>query len=370
MNRLTARAKISEQTFLPFADGFIGHNLELEREFRRLGIEGEDAFYVLAARYAEFVEGARIEFSERFARVGKPLLGKVRADRHANRLLGFIADSDPRGANLPMWYEHFLGRRFREGSGKFFTPRPVASAVAGLLPKKNGAVVMDPTCGGGTLLIEASRAFGDLECTLVANDVEPSLVDLAQLTLNLGTPPSHRKRFLHANIFQPGAAFDEWRGLVDFIVANPPFSMKVNALGIESGLFSLGYRNSDALFLDVSLKLLRPGGRLVCLLPHSVVANVEFSRMRLAVEEKWSLLGVIGLPEGVFHLAANTTTRADIVVLEKKGSEASGADAVFASTPSVGVPLNGRGERSRENHLEELMANEEVRKALRLGGGA
>lgn len=355
-----------EQTTLSFVDGFAGKSLELDRELRRLGIEGENAFYALAFHYVGLSRSSDLKFSERFNQLGKSLIKKVHADRYLFLLLNSISESDPEGINLPAWYEYFHGRRFREGSGKFFTPQPVAAAAVQLLPKKEGAVIMDPSCGGGTFLIEASRLWGESSCTLIANDVEASLVDLTRLTLSLRTLSDHKKHFLQTNIYQPDEFLEEWYGHVDFIVANPPFSIKVSTIDIESGLFALGYRNSDALFLDVSLKLLRPGGRLVCLLPHSVIANAEFSQMRYEIEENWNLLGVIGLPEGVFHSTANTMTRADIVILEKRGSSNSNSETVFASTPSVGVPLNRREKNHEENHLLELLENIEIRRVFGL----
>lgn len=349
---------------LAFAEDFAGHKYQLDRAFRRFGIEGEDAFYALAYYYYSHSEKITLEPTGGIVRKGEYLLNKVIADGYLAQLLDSIKTSDPRGDHLPAWYQHFLGRRFREGSGKFFTPQPVAAAMSKLLPYKDDAVIMDPTCGGGTFLLEASRLWRDSGCSLVANDVEPSLVELTQLVLGLGTPSTHGKHFLCTNIYEPDAPFREWYGRVDYIVANPPFSLKVNMLNVDSRLFSLGYTNSDALFLDISFELLRPGGRLVCLLPHSIVVNTEFQKMRRAVEELWDLLGVVVLPEGVFHLTANTTTRADIVILEKKGSGKSRASVVFASAPSVGIPLDGRTKRHQQNHLGEIVTDGKVSRTL------
>lgn len=339
----------------------------LEDAFRRFGIEGEDVFYALAFYYFSQNGSGTSHPLNNTVQKGEPILKRVETDQHITRLLRSIVAEDPRGESLPTWYQHFLGRRFRGKSGKFFTPKPLASAMAELLPVKKDAVVMDPTCGGGTFLTEASRVWQGVSCSLVANDVDISLVDLTQMVLDLGTPRNHKKSFLRTNLYEPDTSLREWYGRVDYILANPPFSLKTKMLESEhSRLFNLGYATSDALLLDIALDLLRPGGRLVCLLPHSIIANTEFQQLRLAVRESWKLLGVIGLPEGVFHLTADTTTRADIVILEKLGGKTGQRKAVFASAPSIGTPLNGRTKDPQHNYLSEIVKNREVLRALGL----
>jgi type I restriction-modification system DNA methylase subunit len=345
---------------------FIQQRSLLENYFRKYGIEGEDAFYTLAYYYVEHFAAIVKKAPERIVQRGQTKLERLTKDRRLQALLEEIVGADTHGDNLPLWYQHFLGRRFREGSGKFFTPRPVAAAMAALLPRRKDAVVMDPTCGGGTFLMEASKRWGGLSCQLVGNDIEPSLIDLAQIVLDLGSPENHKKSFSISNIYEPDAQFETWYGKVHYILANPPFSLQIESIDTESKLFALGYRNSDALFLDICYSLLRPSGRLICLLPHSIIANAEFQKLRFAVEEVWNLRGVISLPEGVFYIAAGTTTRADIVILEKmKGHVPKPSKAIFAYMPSVGVPLNGRfNEDGEVNYLERMMNDSDVKASL------
>ena len=186
------------------------------------------------------------------------------------------------------------------------------------------------------------------------------------LTLELGTSPRHVKHYLCANIFDTPAELTAWHGRVDYILANPPFSLRIDNEQFDSRLFREGYRSSDALFIDTALNLLRPGGRLICLLPHSIIANSEFAMLRSTVEELWNVLAIICLPEGVFQLNAGTTTRADIVVLEKRLASRDRANTriVLASVPSVGIRLNNLAKDTRENELETLLISDEVRKAL------
>jgi len=336
---------------------------EIEDALRRHGAEGEDAFYAVAAYYLQYYKASN--GSPHYRERGEATLKAMGKDLRLITLLEQTVSADPEGLNLPVWYQHFLGRRFRLETGKFFTPRPVAAAMARLLPLKENAVIMDPTCGGGTFLVEASKRWRGRWCLLIGNDVDRMLVDLTEIVLSIGTPSHHKRRLMSCNIYDAGSEFEELYGTVDYILANPPFSLPLSSIKAKSKLFSLGYRNSDALFIDLALQLLKPDGRLVCLLPHALIANAEYGTLRRTVEGDWDLLGVITLPEGVFYLTANTTTRADIVILRKRGTrKPATGDVVFCHAPSVGVPLNSRSGASEGNALKDIVENPEVLTAL------
>jgi SAM-dependent methyltransferase len=337
----------------------------LDNAFRRYGVEAEEAFLALGSRYLQ-VRAVELPKKSFFPlERGLTTLDIVGHDRQLLSLLDRIVESDPAGMELPVWYQYFLGRRFREGSGKFFTPRTVAAGMAHLLPVRPNSVIMDPTCGGGTFITEASKAWGGMPCKLVGNDVDRMLVGLTEIVLAISARPHHSFELKCANLFDCGTEFQDYWGVVDYILANPPFSLALEKVGIRSRLFALGYRNSDAIFLDVCQQLLVPGGSLVCLLPHSIIVNSEYQELRTAVEKEWDLCGVITLPEGVFYLTANTSTRADIIHLRKKGGKGMPPDHLyFANSPSVGIPLNSRTNDFGENALEMIVTDARVKECV------
>jgi len=336
----------------------------LQDSFRRHGLEGEAAFQAIAYHYTHLFPFETEGIPREITAAWKSAHCKIVNDGNIRRSLNELVMQDKQGHHLPDWYGFFVGRRFREGSGKFFTPRPIAAAMAKLLPRISNPVIMDPTCGGGTFLMEAAALWRESPCTLVANDLEESLVELAMAALSLATPPEHEKHYSVANIFDETKKMASWHGRVDYILANPPFSLRIEHEQFESLLFKLGYRNSDALFLDTAYQLLRPGGRLVCLLPHSIIVNQEFSALREAVERVWRVAAVFCLPEGIFHLNAGTTARADILVLDKKPLADAGGSRVFASIPSVGTRLNGQTGGVVPDDLQSLLDNEDVKRSL------
>jgi len=72
------------------------------------------------------------------------------------------------------------------------------------------------------------------------------------------------------------------------------------------------------------------------------------------------------LPEGVFQETANTTTRADIIILKKKGRGISVSKTVFCNISSIGQPLNSRDTLFKKDDLSEMLKKKDVRKALEI----
>jgi len=327
----------------------------VEAAFRRHGLEGEDVFLALAARCVQESHVRHNGFEFFKYEQGLQVLDLVTHDRQVDSLLARVCVGSDAVARLPVWYQYFLGRRFREGSGKFFTPKPVARSMANLLPLEAGMTFCDPTCGGGTFLSEVARLLLGTHCELVANDVDRTLVGLTEVVLYLTCTGAHKRRLFCDNLYDHGLFIESCSQRVDCILANPPFSLPLASVGMRSTLFNMGYRNSDAVFLDVCLELLKEGGHLVCLLPHSIVVNTDYSKLRSRVERDWDLCGIITLPEGVFYMTASTTTRADIIHLRKKAAGQTSPERVyFANAPTAGVALNSRASAPTDNALDEV----------------
>ena len=336
--------------------------LLIETAFRRYGVEGEDVFLALAARCVQSSHCHARHYEHFQYERGLQVVDRVAHDRQVSMLLSRMCDSRDAAYMLPVWYQYFLGRRFRELSGKFFTPRSVARSMAQLIPIREGCIICDPTCGGGTFLTEASFQHPGLACTLLANDVDKDLAGLTEAILSITAHQRHTVWVYCSNVYDNSAFLASHSGSVDAILANPPFSLPLEHVGVSSKLFDKGYRNSDAVFIDVCLHLLCDGGQLVCLLPHSLIANADYAEFRAHVEQDWDVRGVIMLPEGTFHRTANTTTRADIVHLSKKiPKRRYRGKAYFANAPSIGVALNSRDSQGIDNALDRTVADIQTR---------
>ncbi len=337
---------------------------DIEGSFRQFGYEAEDVFNALAACY---IDTFNIQKSEKLTKIyekGKQVSNIVFKDTVLREIVIYHVKIDKQGDNLPVIYQYFLAKRFRDITGKFFTPKLVAAQMTEMLPLKKDAVIMDPTCGGGTFLNEVSKHWHNTPCTLIGNDIDEMLVCLTELTLKINKKANHHIELICSNLYSPNDYLKKWFGKVDYVLANPPFSLPIEYFSSDSKLFNLGYRNSDALFIDLAFDLLKLGGRLVCLLPHSIVSNKEYEKLRKIVEIDWHISAVIILPEGVFQSTAHTTTRADIIVLDKKCFDNRKTKTIFSNVTSVGVPLKTKQKQVESNDLREILQSKEVAEIL------
>lgn len=339
---------------------------ELETFFRQYAIEGEEAFIALSCFYLRIHNPTNTSNNlKRFRKKGEKTLKKFRTDIILFEQLEEYISTDPRGESLPNVYQYFLSKKFRDNTGKFFTPKEVAEAMSDMLPIKEGATVFDPTCGGGTFLLSVLKRYGTTKLNILANDVDDSLVFLTELLLIINNKNTKTKcEFTNKNLYTEFGDLEHYFGNIDYILANPPFSMPIKSLDIDSPLHNLGYRNSDALFIDLCHELLKEEGKLVCLVPHSLVANSDFKNFRLEIEKRWTVKGVFILPEGVFYTTSNTTTRADIIILSKGKSAKTDSKIVFGNISKVGIPITQRDKEPIENELKELLKLHNIQTAL------
>jgi len=130
-------------------------------------------------------------------------------------------------------------------------PAGIAQAAGGLLPRAAGrasppgAVVLDPACGAGTILVEAAALvpFG----VVCGGDIESSALEIAQanlqaagisavlIELNAGFDPRHSKRADNAEqpialLYQGDATDLRLAGrTVDVVLSNLPWGKQVTA---------------------------------------------------------------------------------------------------------------------------------------------
>jgi tRNA (guanine6-N2)-methyltransferase len=127
---------------------------------------------------------------------------------------------------------------------------PLARALAAVAAPAPGHVLVDPTCGVGTIAIEAALLEPRVEA--VAFDLEPAAVRAARANAaRAGVAARLRVADAARLPLRPHSA--------DRVVVNPPWDRAVAAGG---GL----RRRPRALWIELA-RVLTPGGRLVALLP-------------------------------------------------------------------------------------------------------
>jgi type I restriction-modification system DNA methylase subunit len=218
-----------------------------------------------------------------------------------------------------------------------------AIALAGDAPLKP-ILVADPTCGVGSFLAAMYRhalhtpvgrgVLAD-HLRLMGQDKVERMVRLACVNLKIfaGTDAT----IVQGNSVLPPSSLANVQGKVDLILTNPPFGASFESQELLRQLdkdqlptlHALARRqslpkwlDSEYILLDRELSLLRPGGRLLMVVPDHVVSTSGFAEaFRLMLLRLGELVAVYNLPTETFA-QAGTRTKTSVIYLRRKGKEA------------------------------------------------
>ena len=262
-------------------------------------------------------------------------------------------------------YEYLM-RHFASESGKskgqFYTPSEVSRIIAkviGISPANAVAAttVYDPTCGSGSLLLKVADQAGK-HITLEGQEMDVTTAGLARMNMILHDFPT-------ANILQgntlstPKFKDGEQLRTYDYVVANPPFSVKTWSVGLTPAKdpyqrFTWGEppaKQGDYAFLLHIIRSLKSTGKGACILPHGVLfrGNAE-AVIREQLVRSGYLKAIIGLPANLFY---GTGIPACILVLDKEN--ASARRGIFMIDASKGFIKDGPKNRLRDQDVHKIV---------------
>ncbi|WP_407268938.1 type I restriction-modification system subunit M [Tenacibaculum maritimum] len=260
----------------------------------------------------------------------------------------------------------FLMRHFATESGKskgqFYTPAEVSRILAQVIEvdkaDRPSYTAYDPTCGSGSLLLKvADEAPNGL--TLYGQEKDIATKGLAIMNMWLHGHPEASIASKNT-ITDPQFKEDGRLKRFDFVVANPPFSVKNWTSGIVpmNDVFHRfkGYgvppeKNGDYAFLLHIVSSLKSTGKGAVILPHGVLfrGNAEAEIRKNILERKW-IKGIIGLPANLFY---GTGIPACVIVLDKE--HANKRKGVFMIDASKGFMKDGNKNRLREQDLYKIV---------------
>ncbi|MFF0809076.1 type I restriction-modification system subunit M [Streptomyces albogriseolus] len=293
--------------------------------------------------------------------------GKDLQDKVSN-LIGIFQDMDFSGSKaegddlLGDAYEYLM-RHFATQSGKskgqFYTPAEVSRVMAQLLQIPAGTpkatTVYDPTCGSGSLLIKVADAAPN-GLTIYGQENDNATWALARMNMILHGNETHEIEQGNT-LSDPKFCQDDKLETFDYLVANPPFSVKTWKNGFEKdyGRFD-GYtwppdKNGDYAFLLHMVKSLKSTGKGVVVLPHGVLfrGNTE-ATIRTELIKRGLIKAVIGLPSNLFY---GTGIPACLIVLDKK--DARSRTGIFMIDASKGFEKDGPKNRLRPRDMHKIV---------------
>ena len=295
----------------------------------------------------DFMDGARLVIDE--PTVLTQVVSQLN-DLHLDQV-----DADTKGD----LFEHVL-RQIRQAGelGQFRTPRHVIRTIVQLVDPRIGETVYDPAAGTAGFLVAAwdhirlansspdgieeveaegktlRRGLGDglsraevrrlHEATFYGADVDPQMVRLA--TMNLTLRGLDRVRVLRrdaltrsldraakAELGMPPQGFDA-------ILANPPFSGRLDRDRIVEDVKVGRTAQTELLFLQYMLNHLKEGGRCGVVVPEGVLfgSTGAHRELRRKLVENNTVEAVLSLPGGVFNPYSGVKT--SVLTFRKGGA--------------------------------------------------
>ncbi|WP_025739787.1 N-6 DNA methylase [Aquimarina pacifica] len=235
-------------------------------------------------------------------------------------------------------FGHFIRSNFRNNieDAQYMTPQEVVDLVckiaASNFPEISNSkefLVCDPCCGVGSFLTTFYRNNKkERKIKVIGQDKVQRMVRLSKLNMELFDSKNH---FISkGNSLIEDSDIDKFKGKIDLIITNPPFGASFNGKELqreEKEKYPLLFDtfrnstniNSEILFIDRCIGLLKEGGELLAVVPDSVISSkgiAETLRFRIMSDPDIHLKSVIELPTVTFA-QAGTRTKTSILHLKK-----------------------------------------------------
>jgi len=164
----------------------------------------------------------------------------------------------------------------------------------------------------------------------------------------------------------------------DVLLTNPPFAGEIKDSGILRQYFFGKKRGKlvnkierHILFIERTLDMLRPGGRMAIVLPQGVLNNTNMEYVRNYLLNKARILAVIGLHGNTFRPHAGVKTSVlflkkwdkdeealrnypIFLAVSKKGGKDNSGDPVYKKDASGGFVHDTKGRKVLDHDLDEI----------------
>ena len=277
-------------------------------------------------------------------------------------------------------FESFLSGDMRQEFKEFLTPLRVVRAMVEIAQPKQGDAILDPSCGSAAFLVASldymrsrvrskilsvqqsvKATFDFAHDQLWGIDISLQMANVARLNM-LMNDDGRAHIFKHDSLETLSDAPPPLRGRqFDLILTNPPFGGKktgsqLKTFGIPS-LSSPGRGHlTEILFLERNIEWLKPGGRMIIVLPDSVLGNSTLESERKFIEQRARLVATVSLPADTFG-PSGAKSKTSFVVLEKLAegdTDFTDHDVFIAEIQHIGYDFTGRPTKEA-NQLPEVI---------------
>jgi type I restriction enzyme M protein len=276
-------------------------------------------------------------------------------------------------------FEKFLSKVFRGEYGQYFTPRNIVKFMVEVLNPDEHDIIIDPACGSGGFLLHSLMHVSDNVLGRYKDDkdtIDRIIWDFAHNQI-FGIEINDRIARIsmmdmvihedgHSNIecYNALASYEEFDKRRDIrpdkysiLLTNPPFGAIIKGKKLLSQ-FELGKgrdaQKSEILFIERSLDLLKPGGKLGIVIPDSILTNSSLQYVRSYVLGKARIIAVVSLPQHTFVLSG-AGVRPSLLFLEKSNHPETEEYRIFMSiVKHIGYDSRGKEDT---NELPDVMGD-------------
>lgn len=261
-------------------------------------------------------------------------------------------------------FQKFVYRHQRGDRGEFFTPYPVVRLAVEMIAPKPNERVIDPACGSGGFLIQTISYVCRNNPNIDRRDYIQKHIYGIEFNPDVALSARVRLAFeggLGTEIVCANALVEneQFNNAFDIVLTNPPFGSKGKVEDqrvLKSYLLARRWNKTDKeewevtrnvlagqspeiLFIEKSLKLLRPGGRIAIVLPDGLLQNISNSHIRFWIRSQAKILGVVSIPQEAF-IPYGTGIKTSLLLLQKLPAS---ADKVFmAQIQKIGYDVKGQ----------------------------
>ena len=268
----------------------------------------------------------------------------------------------PKGIDyINEFFSYYICGNFKGNidNAQYMTPSEVTDFIAGLalesinVSESNEPIkVLDPACGVGSFLTSIHKAYTrkydpySRQMLLYGQDKSDRMARLAAINLELlGV---NQYSISNGDSLRLNTPLDKLNGRMDLILTNPPFRSKIPTNDIINHHFPLfrysyinnSYIDSELLFIDRSLELLKDNGHLFIVLPSSLLTSKDKSISSLIhyLHREHHISSIIDLPSVTF---AQAGTRTKTIILHIQKVKATDNSKIFmAVSKEIGFTVN------------------------------
>lgn len=228
-------------------------------------------------------------------------------------------------------FQSLMGPRLRGDRGQFFTPRSLVRAMVRIIAPTPQEDVLDPACGTGGFLCEAhalrqQSATAYAHGRLVGIDKDHDLFRLCGAMLSVCAPSIAR---VHNQNSLDLASLPEKEGSFDVVLTNPPFGAKIGVRDRDIlEQYELAHQwvyddikgdwvktnavaaieDPQVLFVEMCVRMLRPGGRLGIVLPEGIFGNKKSGYIWTWLRQRCEITSLLDCPRTTFQPGTDTKT--------------------------------------------------------------